>query len=385
MERRSSVQNGIARLGDSTKGLLTFQDDMVHVMNEFAPHQKTKDRGNRMHRIQEDDLTCVKRNHSGFSKPRSSSSGRVRPSNDSEQPKASGSKSRSGSFGMEDESPRSVARSKSRGEKSASIIRNGSLNCENDLVLNDRYSRESSSNSPTYDKPNRDMTRRTPRAPPERSRPGIRAHRSGSFALRQFKENHQQDVARRHYKTRHEARSETDPGPEPSEVSSPTKSDWKKPALRLHRSMDGSFSVRSSEAKDTIPRKPASRQREISYVPPVPLQNTISENVEDISSENAFDAGWNENAWDRPMIEVSPGFSLPMCGTKETMQALHLDRIVHVECTSCSVFLACINTAYMVLCPGCRSVSPIETSGCNMSPTLGLGLRVEDILSQIQK
>lgn len=471
MERRASVQNGIARMGDSTKGLLTFGDDMVHVMNEFSPYRKANERGNGLHRIQEDkpraassgrirrsaepddysvravdpktkgniprsdsfdlenesprsvesifggykpraassgrlrhsadpeaySVRIAERNGGGNksrldsfsadyesprsmesildgSKPRAASSGRVRLSTGPDDfsvtfvdPKDSISKYRSDSFGQDNESPRSVARSKS----------------------NERPSR--SSGSSTYgsadNKPNGKSASTTRPVPPGRSRPGIRAHRSGSFALRQFKENHQQQchqpTTRRHYKTKNEARSEVEQNSVPCEVTSPNKSDWKKPALRLHRSMDGSFSVRSTPLKDRETCKSPTSQDDIRYVPPIPLQSSLPESTEIASSSKGIDVGWNETAWDRPMIEVAPGFSLPMCGTAETMQALHLDRIVHVECKSCSVFLACINTAYMVLCPGCRSVSPMETVGYNMSPTLGLGLRVEDILSQI--
>jgi hypothetical protein len=471
MERRASVQNGIARLGDSTKGLLTFGDDMVHVMQEFSPYRKAKEHSKGLHRIQEDRSRAISSGRvrlsadpedmsvrvaqsrksgrkirsdsiEGYnessrsvdsvldrSKPRCASSGRDCLAEDPDdflikfvQPQIGGSKYQSDSFGTSNVSPRSVESilggSKPRASSPGGVrlsadpgdltvhivetrVRERKSRSENlsNLEESPRSLAQSKSNnrpSHTYestfrsaeDKPRGTSATPTRPIPPGRSRPGIRAHRSGSFALRQFKENHQknhQPVARRHYKTKNEARSKTDQSQPPCEVRSPEKSDWKKPALRLHRSMDGSFCVRSFTSKDTAPCKPPSRHGDICYVPPFSLQDTLqSENEDVFRSHNTIGTGWNENAWERPMIEVAPGFSLPMCGTHETMHALHLDRIVHVECKYCSVFLACINTAYMVLCPGCRSVSPVEAVGYNMSPTLGLGLRVEDILSQIQ-
>jgi hypothetical protein len=86
----------------------------------------------------------------------------------------------------------------------------------------------------------------------------------------------------------------------------------------------------------------------------------------------------------RSMVEVAPGCSMLMCGIDETMNALHLDRIIHAECTSCNTFLACINIASMVLCPGCQTISPLESPGHSYDcvPIMGLGLRVKDILAE---
>lgn len=94
-----------------------------------------------------------------------------------------------------------------------------------------------------------------------------------------------------------------------------------------------------------------------------------------------------EKIWHRTVVDVAPGCSVPLCGAEETMYAFQQECVVHTECTSCGSFLYCIDTASMVLCPTCRSISLVETDSSprNVSERLGLGLTVEIVMEQSGK
>jgi hypothetical protein len=69
----------------------------------------------------------------------------------------------------------------------------------------------------------------------------------------------------------------------------------------------------------------------------------------------------------RRMIEISPGFELPLIGSQETLQALRRGRMACTACIVCesSNRLYCIDDARYVLCPTCLVISPmgLETLG----------------------
>lgn len=95
----------------------------------------------------------------------------------------------------------------------------------------------------------------------------------------------------------------------------------------------------------------------------------------------------DEIEWQRRQVDVTPGYSVPLCGALETMHAFQKGRIVHTECASCKSFLYCIDSVRMVLCPTCRSISPVEanTSNRNVAESLGLGLTVEHLIEELEK
>jgi hypothetical protein len=82
--------------------------------------------------------------------------------------------------------------------------------------------------------------------------------------------------------------------------------------------------------------------------------------------------------WDRFQVELLPGHYVPLIGTEETMHAFCEDNVIHIECSSCQLFLYCKRTAEMVMCPGCRMISPIdEVDEVGLEAEgLGLGLSV---------
>jgi hypothetical protein len=79
--------------------------------------------------------------------------------------------------------------------------------------------------------------------------------------------------------------------------------------------------------------------------------------------------------WDRSQVELVPGHFVPLIGSEETWQAFCADNVIDIECSSCEIFLYCKNTAEMVLCPGCRMISPTDKVGIG-AEGLGLGLTV---------
>lgn len=74
----------------------------------------------------------------------------------------------------------------------------------------------------------------------------------------------------------------------------------------------------------------------------------------------------------RQMIEVTPGFWVPVCGAAETMQAVDRGDIQNVVCLCCNLRLLVIFTASMVVCPECDMISSLSGVG---DGSLGLGLR----------
>jgi hypothetical protein len=83
-------------------------------------------------------------------------------------------------------------------------------------------------------------------------------------------------------------------------------------------------------------------------------------------------------SWDRFQVELLPGHYVPLIGSDETWQAFCEDNVIHIECSSCQMFLYCKRTAEMVMCPGCRMISPIDEVDDvgRRAEGLGLGLSV---------
>ena len=97
------------------------------------------------------------------------------------------------------------------------------------------------------------------------------------------------------------------------------------------------------------------------------------------------------------------GASIPLVGSEETVRALHQNQCTNVTCCDCATFLYCVDTATMVLCPECRSVSPILTTsdpnGNNLhsltsssnnhkitaQKLVGLGLTVECVVAEFNR
>lgn len=86
------------------------------------------------------------------------------------------------------------------------------------------------------------------------------------------------------------------------------------------------------------------------------------------------------------MIDVCPGFRLRLRGAEETWQAIQMGQIEVIDCSSCCTALCCIYDVSYVLCPSCRSITPLSVTTTEDNPippsneeadSLGLGVRAD--------
>jgi hypothetical protein len=90
---------------------------------------------------------------------------------------------------------------------------------------------------------------------------------------------------------------------------------------------------------------------------------------------NIADANLN-----RTMVEVMPGEYVPLRGSVETWDAVMSGQVKKTACACCCLDLVCVQDADLVMCPGCRIISPADDGG-DMQQSgggLGLGMSVQD-------
>lgn len=80
-------------------------------------------------------------------------------------------------------------------------------------------------------------------------------------------------------------------------------------------------------------------------------------------------------------IEIAPGVQARLRGSRETFQAVENDFYRPVMCADCQKSdLCCILDASYLLCPKCRSVSPLEDGNPNIAQGgVGLGFTLDDL------
>jgi hypothetical protein len=81
-------------------------------------------------------------------------------------------------------------------------------------------------------------------------------------------------------------------------------------------------------------------------------------------------------------IEISPGFSLPLRGSQETLRAVRQRQIATATCLCCGESVHAIQDAAMIICPTCRTIVPFDDSPSGHG--LALGFATWD-LPEIQK
>jgi hypothetical protein len=84
---------------------------------------------------------------------------------------------------------------------------------------------------------------------------------------------------------------------------------------------------------------------------------------------------------DDRLVEVTPGTYVKLRGSEETWRAIRTGRTIRTACLSCAVMLLCIVDADMVMCPACRSISPVERDGFGGG---GLGLGMAEAEARIE-
>lgn len=82
----------------------------------------------------------------------------------------------------------------------------------------------------------------------------------------------------------------------------------------------------------------------------------------------------------RPTIEISPGISLPLHGTEETLDALKVGHLEKTHCAICCTDIYCVQSATYILCPMCRVVWPMEKSTHSGRGGVGLGVTAAELL-----
>ena len=85
----------------------------------------------------------------------------------------------------------------------------------------------------------------------------------------------------------------------------------------------------------------------------------------------------------RTMVEIVPGEFVPLRGSGETWEAIQTGNVTRSTCTCCSLELMCIADADLVMCPGCRVISPVERGPGGGG--LGLGMSVRDAQRELSQ
>lgn len=135
--------------------------------------------------------------------------------------------------------------------------------------------------------------------------------------------------------------------------------------------------TRSSSAAAESTTRPTKPTRSYSPPPPPPPRRSHPEP----SPRDNHNNDNNDNGLATPLkIEISPGVLARLRGARETYQAVENDFYRPVTCTDCQAAVCCILDASYLLCPRCRSVSPVEDGNPNLAAGgVGLGFTLEDL------
>lgn len=108
------------------------------------------------------------------------------------------------------------------------------------------------------------------------------------------------------------------------------------------------------------------QERSQQYHHDQPAPNPIEEDYDD------------EETFDRPLVEISPGHFIELRGSKETWKTLQRNFSRQTDCACCSTQIEFIQNVAMVLCPVCRIVIPMDNQN---GRGLGLGVKVQSEIS----
>lgn len=83
-------------------------------------------------------------------------------------------------------------------------------------------------------------------------------------------------------------------------------------------------------------------------------------------------------------MEIAPGQHVRLRGAKETWQCVENDFYLPTTCFACDSDLCCIMDASYVLCPNCKTVSPVE-GWADSDGGVGLGFTYQDLVKWQQE
>jgi hypothetical protein len=148
---------------------------------------------------------------------------------------------------------------------------------------------------------------------------------------------------------------------------------FRESSMRRHHRGDGSDSLR-----------PPTRQKSLERARFLPIrEKSLKSSRLPPTREKSFERIILSRKPSYQKLEVMPGTYLRLRGADETWRAIEVDFYMPCECIACNITLFCIQDASFVLCPKCRTISPIEDM-IDDNGGVGLGFTIEE-LARFQK
>jgi hypothetical protein len=85
----------------------------------------------------------------------------------------------------------------------------------------------------------------------------------------------------------------------------------------------------------------------------------------------------------RTLVEVVPGEFVPLRGSGETWQAIQAGRVMNTSCACCFLKMLVLEHVDLVMCSGCRVISPVNEG--RGGGGLGLGMAIEDARKELDR
>eukprot|EP00934_Nitzschia_sp_Nitz4_P004370 Nitzschia sp. Nitz4//scaffold25_size161228//117556//118104//NITZ4_002446-RA/size161228-processed-gene-0.86-mRNA-1//-1//CDS//3329544634//4360//frame0 len=143
--------------------------------------------------------------------------------------------------------------------------------------------------------------------------------------------------------------------------------------------LNRSFYKRQADGGETMHRQDSWRSVQSTPAPPVrPLVRKSSPSPS-VNSNTDYTAPTRPTTFSRMEVEISPGSYMPMIGAAETTQAIRDGRVCSTTCFGCDSLLYCVMTSVCVICPTCKTVSPVafDQQGLTVEG-VGLGVSADD-------
>lgn len=147
----------------------------------------------------------------------------------------------------------------------------------------------------------------------------------------------------------------------------------RRPRARSHNSCDG---VRPSRMNSTTRQSAGGQLRRQQK----PRQSSAPQEVPHFTPEDYAKLLSSTADKEATHIEIAPGTTTPLLGAADTWKAVAHDNYVPTSCVGCNMEICCILSASCVLCPSCKTVSPLDC-GDATAGSVGLGFTLDDLLT----